>query len=801
MMVTSPGCGEELLTGVYCFTDNHGDLIPRRLAKSTPNIECRRDADGFALPPTPGSTRSRSYRVNAKNESHAPSDISDASTGSGRKSLVEDSSYRDMNLTTNNVYMRSSCEQFPEHITNLVDQVRRDRDSPDLSPEQVIQNTRLAELEMGTAENIAVLEHFTSNKPNFYKPKNYVEFRKYIRNIIDWGKDKRLNEIRNLLNSLLEETRAILRASTTISELVPYVVPDALLDPALFDDLGLYEIDGRLPNTADRQTRAGISFAAACPCMPRVMMEPPAQKAHQACVSCKKQKRRCDKRLPSCSLCTRMNRACDYTDGSKPPTSDDFDALRLKLVELEGRLNGSMTESQPPPFATPSSAAYSADGLGPAGQVYPFKESPWQNVQNRFPAIAFLDIDSFKYGGIAIPKPSVEIPPDVLELLGDGSSVQAVLMEYFTTIHKWMPIVSQKRLTRNMANPLWEAGPDLALLFLSMKLVTSRPQDGIESSNVPGYSAVKRFISLIEAAGLASLLVLQANILVTLFEYGQAIYPAAWMSAGWTSRYMDRTRGKETDLVGIVSIGSQAHILTNQEPRDNDPLPADDAAWDEGDMPHAIHLNVSYSIEHPLKPFPRLCQVFIMMGKVFGHHHGLQNEDSRFSAASQLYIDVSNLATRLTEQAVGSPDYLHFSAPLALAYSTLCALCEPYSCPPCASDAAGIPEVVTSMQLQALDGLKDISRSMVEFAHQINIATPLAEDIDRVNPLIMDALYSAATNYAWMVRESGDEDCQRSLDSIRHTLRRLGTRWRNAAEYLRILEAQEFTYAVGSVAS
>jgi hypothetical protein len=100
-----------------------------------------------------------------------------------------------------------------------------------------------------------------------------------------------------------------------------------------------------------------------------------------------------------------------------------------------------------------------------------------------------------------------------------------------------MPIFSQKRLTRNMANPLWEAGPDLALLFLCMKLITSRPQDGMGSSQNPLYISAKRFVALMEATGTASLLVLQSNLLVTWFEYGQAIYPAAWMSAGWCVRY------------------------------------------------------------------------------------------------------------------------------------------------------------------------------------------------------------------------------------------------------------------------
>jgi hypothetical protein len=38
------------------------------------------------------------------------------------------------------------------------------------------------------------------------KPKDYLEFRKYVRNIIEWGKERRLNEIRDSLDTLLEET-------------------------------------------------------------------------------------------------------------------------------------------------------------------------------------------------------------------------------------------------------------------------------------------------------------------------------------------------------------------------------------------------------------------------------------------------------------------------------------------------------------------------------------------------------------------------------------------------------------------
>ena len=100
-----------------------------------------------------------------------------------------------------------------------------------------------------------------------------------------------------------------------------------------------------------------------------------------------------------------------------------------------------------------------------------------------------------------------------------------------------MPIVSLKKLHRWFANPSWEAGPDVACLFLAMKLLVSRPADGSEILQTPIYQSAKRFISLLEASGTTSLAVLQANILVTWYEYGHAIYPAAYMSAGWCVRY------------------------------------------------------------------------------------------------------------------------------------------------------------------------------------------------------------------------------------------------------------------------
>jgi hypothetical protein len=217
---------------------------------------------------------------------------------------------------------------------------------------------------------------------------------------------------------------------------------------------------------------------------------------------------------------------------------------------------------------------------------------------------------------------------------------------------------------------------------------------------------------------------------------------------------------------------------------------------DGGETAAAIQRRIDTPVEEHVDAFPRLCQASIMLGKVLSHHYGdkIPSETATYALASQLYLDISILARKVSEEAAASKDYINFTAPLALIFSSLCSLCERYSCP--ANCATGTTESA-AMKAQAVDGLKTVSNSIVDFADQLSTIASSPQDLDKISPIIMDALYSAASNYAWTVRESGDQRSQMALDSIRHFLRRLGSRWRNAAEYLRILEAREFTYAVG----
>src|SRR5271170_6952465 len=161
-------------------------------------------------------------------------------------------------------------------------------------------------------------------------------------------------------------------------------------------------------------------------------------RASQACLSCRKQKRKCDKAVPACSLCLRMTRACDYSDSTPVPNADELALLRQKVAELESRLdaNSASTGSNGGILFTPES-------LSPDSAL-PFMSTT--GTRSTFPAIFFLDSQVYADARLSIPRPTVQITHDVLLTLGSLTNVHRTIETFFSTIHVWMPIVSKKRL-------------------------------------------------------------------------------------------------------------------------------------------------------------------------------------------------------------------------------------------------------------------------------------------------------------------------------------------------------------------
>lgn len=134
-------------------------------------------------------------------------------------------------------------------------------------------------------------------------------------------------------------------------------------------------------------------------------VEPMESPVVQSCSACRKLKRKCDKALPKCGLCSRTRRTCVYTPSTSPaPSAAEFAAIQARLEELEERLSSSVHLARHSQDSTPGSAYPESGPSGPSTQGH----NP--SIAERFPAALFLDIDYYMWSGMRLPKPSVEIP-------------------------------------------------------------------------------------------------------------------------------------------------------------------------------------------------------------------------------------------------------------------------------------------------------------------------------------------------------------------------------------------------------
>ncbi|KAH7635043.1 hypothetical protein B0T09DRAFT_327845 [Sordaria sp. MPI-SDFR-AT-0083] len=398
-------------------------------------------------------------------------------------------------------------------------------------------------------------------------------------------------------------------------------------------------------------------------------------KASQACISCRKQKRKCDKTVPTCGLCARMNRQCDYSDSPSAPTANDVAALQVRLAELENRLalassgggsgggNKETTSSNSSPSnnicgpetsnnnhtASQHQAAPPATVINSRGPLWLPASGGSASSNNRFPSALLLNIDVFKWAQLSIPSPPVAVPRAVYDILSRGNTVQDCTAEYFDTIHRWFPFISKKRMA--LGHTLWEAGPDLAMLILSMKLIVTLPQEGSSIEEAPAaadnelYMAAKGMLAMLESAGCVSLLYLQAMVLVAVYEYGQGIMPAAWMSVAGCARYAEMcglpglkessavlgavttwTESEERRRVWwaiyildrVICLGNKKRFVM-PEPEKHYLLPVDDDAWDNGDPGRALSAGITIPLEQPQGRFARLVQSSMLVSRTITH--------------------------------------------------------------------------------------------------------------------------------------------------------------------------------------
>lgn len=264
-------------------------------------------------------------------------------------------------------------------------------------------------------------------------------------------------------------------------------------------------------------------------------------KAPHACSTCRKQKKGCDKALPSCSVCRRLQRVCLYDPVPSTSGADNLESLARRVTELENELREHRD-------------IFEGRESDPSSRVRDHTNEAAFPGSTAFPSVFFLDVNVFKRRRLKAPKPEMAIQENIFREIGNDLDIRATVGAYFFSTATWMSIVSKKQLHQEIAAFLIEMAPDVVLLILCMKLVNDRLAPEVQDPRTRLYTVAKNFFLTVESSGLASIRLLQAGILLCLYETGHAIYPQAYTSIGHIGRLGQAIGLHDTDCAPQLAL-------------------------------------------------------------------------------------------------------------------------------------------------------------------------------------------------------------------------------------------------------
>ncbi|KAK5996390.1 Transcription factor BOA15 [Cladobotryum mycophilum] len=230
-----------------------------------------------------------------------------------------------------------------------------------------------------------------------------------------------------------------------------------------------------------------------------------AERALRVCATCKARKKGCDKKLPTCTYCSRRNLICVYQDS---PSSD----------------NGDKSESNTPALLS----SLTASARSPAGSINSSLGGPGSEYLSAL-------FDPLAAGGPTRLEDGINLQVSRIFQMG-RLSVEEIRKQFFEGFHKWLPIISPARFT-DMAAQASDGTPParFSLVLLAMCLVTLRPvsdtsKDGIRPESL--YMTVKLLFAQLQSAVCASTALIQAGLIISAYEYACERLDAAYISIG-----------------------------------------------------------------------------------------------------------------------------------------------------------------------------------------------------------------------------------------------------------------------------
>lgn len=147
-------------------------------------------------------------------------------------------------------------------------------------------------------------------------------------------------------------------------------------------------------------------------------------------------------------------------------------------------------------------------------------------------AASYIEPDTVTRVQLETARRDASITKPIANLVGNVEDIRLTAETFFNTTHTWLPIVSKEQFHNHLLEKLAVQRSDIILLILSMKLLTSR----VLVARSVLYRTVKQLYFDIESSGRLSVPVLQAAILVAVYELGHGVYPAVILSVGNCAR-------------------------------------------------------------------------------------------------------------------------------------------------------------------------------------------------------------------------------------------------------------------------
>ncbi|KAL5337364.1 fungal-specific transcription factor domain-containing protein [Aspergillus crustosus] len=399
---------------------------------------------------------------------------------------------------------------------------------------------------------------------------------------------------------------------------------------------------------------------------------------------------------------------------------------------------------------------------------------------------------------------------------------------YFSSVHAWMPIISKIKLERALHGLNSSLHADAALLLLCMKLVQTSPgPDKQTPHSLALYTIAKRFSKTLELDNVLTLRSIQAGILLTLYELGHGIFPAAYLSiaqcarqgvalglhnknapqflreprswADWEER--QRVWWAIVILDRYIALGGEYRPLCTEDPERDTLLPANDSAWNNGEMVPPDRVSLSSQTTNTLGSFARLAQVANLLGRVIRHCNDTPLDisftlDDFDTLIQALYSLLEMLPA--DHQASDDPTLAR-----AICYSALFKLADHHTCNLFETDGQVLDEAIAPRAREsmhkAFDVIRDTCGRVTILAQQIrndldlHLTSPRPHSsshestqrvVETASPLLCECLYTAAQNLLWMSLETNNPELGGWKGVCEEVLQGLDIRWGVAGMFI-----------------